>query len=148
MGSVASRRVDPAGDEPMDQDRELSAQVIFKAADGTVPAAEINITAANIASFLPDPDAVERARDLLMEMGFKVSPAVANSLAISATAATFEKAFGFSIVANDQGVMFETSAQKKHRALTARSIPAKLQSDVYAITFGKPPDFGPQQFHT
>lgn len=148
MGSVVSRPVGPAGDEPMAQDEELSAQVIFKAADGTEPAGEMNITASNIASFLPDPDAVERARDLLVAMGFKVSPVFANSLAISASAATFEKAFGVTIVANEQGVMFETAARKKDLALTERSIPAKLQSDVYAITFGKPPDFGPQQFHT
>jgi hypothetical protein len=123
----------------MSAERDVSAQVVLRAASGARPDAGARITSANVAAWLPSPEAVAEVSSALRGMGFDVGPCVGNSLSIAGRGELFERRFGARLALDGGGARF---AEHGHE-LPAAALPVSIRAHVAAITFTPPPDFGP-----
>ena len=139
------RRRKPAG--VVDPDREISAQVILPAARGPRSRLSVPATVETLAEFLPDPDLVRKARDVLRARGFRVGPTVGNNFAVTASARAFERVLGVSLRVNADGsIQCVAEDGSKTYECPRKQLPAEIARFVETITFTRPPDFGPTRF--
>jgi hypothetical protein len=103
------------------------------------------ITSANIADYLPSPETVSRSAALFEKLGFRVSNAVANNFAISASPRVFEKVFGVRLTQTEKGSVKATpkGAKVSGYELPLSTLPREVRELLEAVTFTPPPDFGP-----
>lgn len=111
----------------------LSAQVLLKPSSGVMPR-DADITAANIAALLPEPQVAADIRQRLATAGFEVGPLVGPSFSITATAEVFKRVFKLTSPGRDKG------------EIPLSHLPEPLRRAVAAVTFPSPPDFGPGNF--
>jgi hypothetical protein len=129
----------------MSQQREplVSAQVILRPASGE-PVDPATITAATIGQMQPTATAVNATRKAFTDLGFEVGPFVGNSFSIAAPAATFEQVFGERLQRTaGGGITIVEPADGASLELPLDGLPSDLAKDVQAVTFTRPPAFGP-----
>jgi hypothetical protein len=108
----------------------ISAQVVLKSASGKAPAEEL-ITSDNVQEYLPSHATAESARQAFTAAGFEVGPMAGNSFSISAASEKFVDFFGSKVEPD------------KELELALGEIPTALRQKLIAVTFTRPPDFGP-----
>ncbi|HEV7427306.1 MAG TPA: hypothetical protein VGQ46_13150 [Thermoanaerobaculia bacterium] len=106
----------------------LSAQVVVR---GPRPSAGAAITAANVHEFTPDAATVSRLMSYFAGLGFETGAAVATSFSITAPASTFKRVFG---------------TAKNSGDLPLASLDRNIAALLEAVTFPRPPDFGPTSY--
>jgi hypothetical protein len=122
----------------MNPEKIVSAQVILVAADGARPGPHTRITAENIRDWLPSDEVVTRVSAALRGMGFEVGQCIANSFSITGAVKIFESSFRTKLRELGEGLQFANDVE-----LAAERIPTALRAQIAAITFTRPPDFGP-----
>jgi hypothetical protein len=115
------------------QDPLISAQVLLKPASGTMPR-DVDITAENIGSLAPAPEAAAEVARALAGAGFEVGPVVGLSFSISARRSVFDRFFGIESAGATKGT------------IPLDRVPALARRHVAAVTFPPPPDFGPTRY--
>jgi len=131
----------------MPRDKEtISAQVVLRSASGKA-AGQSAITAENIADYAPSPDAVARTTRAFSDAGFDVGTVVGTSFSITAPATTFEKVFDFKLHRDDKGGLKAVSGKNKPGyELPMPKLPKTVVDQIEAVTFTRPPDFGPSSY--
>jgi hypothetical protein len=125
--------------------KEVSAQVVLKAADRSVSGE--NITSDNVARAMPAEDDVRKAASHFKQLGFKVEHAFGNSFSISGTTALFEKVFKTKLSEEEKGGLKAKDARGgKSLELPLTGLPNDVEKIVETVTFSEPPDFGPGNF--
>ena len=127
----------PAGakeEQVAKEDPLVSAEVVLKPASGAA-LENAAITAANVRDFAPAPDAVEAARRFFQDAGFQASGLAGISFTISAPRSVFESVFGTKLSV--------TAKKAEPMELPSGRLPAALRKVVKAVTFSRPPEFGP-----
>jgi subtilase family serine protease len=119
----------------------ISAQVSLKPKSGKMPHSE-NITSENLGSFLPDATRANQARAHFESLGFEVGALVGNSFSITAPRKNFEQHFHTKILRNNQFASLENGSLE----LPIADLPAEVKTTINAVSFSKPPDFGPGNF--
>jgi hypothetical protein len=109
-------------------DAPLSAQVVVR---GPRPSAGAAITSANVHEFVPDAATLSRVTSYFAGLGFEIGAAVATSFSITAPASTFHRVFGTAKHTGD---------------LPLGSLESDIASLIEAVTFPRPPDFGPTSY--
>jgi hypothetical protein len=122
----------------------LSAQVVLRPPGGALSGHEA-ITSANVADYLPDPDAADTVASWFRAEGFEVRDRVGLGFAIVAPQATFERWFG-PIQVSGQAWNREAAAAGGGLGLSPSRIPPEVARAVQAIEFTPPPDFGPTDY--
>jgi hypothetical protein len=131
----------------VDKEDIVSAQVILRSAAGKAPDAATAITSTNINEFAPDPEVVSRVRTAFGRSGFDVGPLIANNFAISAPAARFEQVFNVILHRTSAGgIEAEQLDGLIGLELPLDTLERSTASEIAAITFTPPPDFGTAQF--
>ena len=119
----------------------ISAQVSLKPKAGTMPKPE-SITSANLESFLPDATRASQARAHFESLGFEVGALVGNSFSISAAPKKFERQFHTKILHTNQFASLEDGSLE----LPIAQLSDEVKATIDAVSFSKPPDFGPGNF--
>ncbi len=119
----------------------ISAQVRLKPKSGIMPKPE-SITSENLESFLPDTTRASQIRAHFESLGFEVGALVGNSFSITATAKKFERQFHTKILHTNQSASLEDSSLE----LPIADLPDEVKATIDAVSFSKPPDFGPGNF--
>jgi hypothetical protein len=125
----------------------VSAQVVLRAASGRSPDRQTPITSANIQDFLPSTEIAASAKDAFTVAGFEVGPLVGSSFPITAPAGTFEKMFKTHLRRNRLGgieAMQDNGSWGEEVPL--EGLRKALSRNLVAVTFTRPPDFGPTHF--
>jgi hypothetical protein len=122
---------------------DLSALVVLRPAGGRPLAGDEAITAETVAEFLPDPASAERVRTYFRDRGFDVGPLVAASFSISGPRSRFEETFGVgpALAQAERVALGQGGGDATELAL--ESLPPEVAGAVEAVTFTRPPDFGP-----
>jgi hypothetical protein len=136
----------PPGEEGAMSQDVVSAQVVLRAADGKAPDPRTPITAANIAEYAPSTASARVTRASFERAGFSVGPLVGNSMAISAPAETFERAFKITVVQRSGGDAVAQADGGESYELPLAGLPPDVARHIAAVTFTPPPDFGPTSF--
>jgi hypothetical protein len=124
-------------------DPVLALQVVFRPAGGADPDAPI--TAATLAAHAPDPSCVEAASTYLRRHGFEVGPLTGISVTATAPRSVVERTWGTRLrldEASDGSALAATSSSGDPE-LPVDALPPDARAGVRAITFGRPPAFGP-----
>lgn len=130
-----------------DDDVVVSAQVVFRTADGRSLSDVGPITAANVGTLAPDPASVDRIARFFRDAGFEVGPAVGSSLSISGPVSLFETVLGHRPKTGLQGrTVRSATASSAALELPLERLPPGLAAAIDAVTFSRPPDFGPTSF--
>jgi hypothetical protein len=125
--------------------KEVSAQVVLKAADRSVSGE--NITSENVGRAMPAEDDVRKATKHFKELGFKVEHPFGNSFSISGPTALFEKVFKTKLSEEEKGGLKAKGASgAKSLELPLTGLPNEVEKIVETVTFSEPPDFGPGNF--
>ncbi|MDF0675828.1 MAG: hypothetical protein P0120_16065 [Nitrospira sp.] len=124
---------------PMDLKQIVSAQVVLVAASGASPGPQTRITSENIREWAPSAETIVRVSGELRSMGFDVGGCVGNSMSITGPVRLFESCFHIKLQEAGGEVQFEGEGYE----LAAEKIPSALRSQIAAVTFTPPPDFGP-----
>lgn len=135
-----------AEDNSMNHESEqvVSAQVILTSASGKTFDGETNLTAENIAEYVPAPETVVTTQAAFEALGFEVGEMVGISFSIIAPIETFEETFGTSLVYDEEaGIQSAYDDGSLGYELPLESLPDPLAENVVAVTFTPPPDFGP-----
>ena len=119
----------------------ISAQVSLKPKSGIMPKPE-NVTSANLESFLPDATRASQTRAHFESLGFEVGALVGNSFSISAPAKKFERQFHTKILHTNQFASLEDGSLE----LPIAQFSDEVKAIIDAVSFSKPPDFGPGNF--
>jgi hypothetical protein len=119
----------------------ISAQVSLKPKSGRMPKPE-SITSENLESFLPDAQRASQTRARFESLGFEVGALVGNSFSISAPAKKFEQHFQTKILHTNQHASLEDGSLE----LPVAGLPDEMKVNIDAVSFSKPPDFGPGNF--
>jgi len=114
----------------------LSLIVILRPAHGRLRDAD-PVSQKNLAAILPPPHAVERAQAYFSAQGCTVYPAVANSFAIEAERTVLDKIFRLAEL---------KSLESTGGDLDLGKLPRDIQELLEAVSFTRPPDFGPNEF--
>lgn len=148
---------------PIDKRQVVSAQVMLKSASGRSPDGTTPITSANVREFLPSHETVAKASRAFAAKGFEVGPAAGNSFSITAPARLFERVFKARLHNTERGGIQCRKQEEKDKdkegsdtyndndsgaseELPLGALPKPLASEVVAVTFSPPPDFGPSNF--
>lgn len=125
--------------------KEVSAQVVLKAADRSVTGE--NITSENVRRAMPSEDDVRKATSHFKELGFKVEHAFGNSFSISGPSALFENVFKTKLSTEEKGGLKAKDASgSKSLELPLANLPNDVEKILETVTFSEPPDFGPGNF--
>lgn len=131
----------------LDRDQVISAQVLLRSESGKTIAADTIITSETISDYVPSPQDVAWASEVLADRGFDVAELVGISFSITAPASTFEEFFETQLCREEDGGMKavrDDGSLGYELPLTA--LPESIADLVVAITFTPPPDFGPTEF--
>ena len=132
---------------PENPERPLSAEVVLRSASGKEIAGDTVITAETIAEFAPSAASAERAAAAFRAAGFATSPARGLGFSIEAPESLFRQFFGAEIEADARGGMRATRSDgSTGPELPLDGLDPNLRRVVSAVTFGEPPDFGPNEF--
>jgi hypothetical protein len=123
----------------MNPEKIVSAQVVLAAAGGMRPGPQTRITSENIHDWAPSAESIVRVSGALRGMGFEVGECVGNSFSITGVVRLFESCFHTKLREARGGVQFADDGDE----LAAEKIPFALRTQIAAITFTPPPDFGP-----
>lgn len=123
----------------MKPDKEISAQVVLVAASGARINSHTRITSENVNQWLPSAETVVKVSGELKSKGFVVGQCVGNSMSITGQAKIFESYFNAKLRDVKGGVQFAGSGFE----LPTEKIPTALRTQLVAVTFTPPPDFGP-----
>jgi hypothetical protein len=127
--------VDVAGKDPI-----LSAEIVLKPQSGkSLKGAAI--TAETVKDYAPAAEAVREAKRYFTQAGFKLGDLSGVSITISAPKSVFERVFGARIEVDHAGSAVVQG--QTVRELPLSRLPPLLRRAVEAVTFGRPPDFGP-----
>lgn len=130
-----------------DTKQSLSAEVILKSASGKSFSSDTAITSENVAEYLPSREVAEEARRHFIELGFEVSEPAGTGFSITAPASVFDKVFKTKIMTSDEGeVQVKTGGAKPSYELPLGSLAKSVAQHVVAVTFTRPPDYGPGNF--
>jgi hypothetical protein len=125
----------------------VSAQVVLRSESGKVPHGAVRITSANVQDYQPSADTVAAATGAFTRLGFAVTPVVGNSFSITAQVETFERVFGTAVRCRKSGeALFVNEQGGESYELPSRQIPRAVRDTVLAVSFTRPPDFGPAEF--
>jgi subtilase family serine protease len=125
------------------KDPVVSAEVVFAPASGAA-LENAAITAANVKAFAPAPEAVEAARRYFTQAGFQTSSLSGISFTISAPQSVFETTFGVKLAGGKKSASKKASAASKAPVeLPLARLPASVSKGIKAVTFSRPPDYGP-----
>jgi hypothetical protein len=102
-----------------------SAQVVLRPASGKAPA--LPPSTANLAEYLPSPQAAERVAAWFRGQGFEVGPVVGTSFSVTGPPSLFERVFG----------------ARKGLEYALDRLPDDVAPAVEAVALSPPPDFGP-----
>ena len=80
------------------------------------------------------------------EEGFELGNRFADSFAITASVAKFERIFGCHIVSDEYGVHCDSGADPIDYELPLAQLYVELRDYIKVVTFTAPPDFGPDNF--
>lgn len=135
----------------LDKRQAISAQVMLRSASGRVPDGMTAITSENIREFLPSKEAAARISRAFAGMGFEVGPTVGNSFSITGPAGSFERVFKTRLHQTKRGGIQCRKSEDQDdgqpgEELPLNALPQAIASDVVAVTFTPPPDFGPSNF--
>ncbi len=119
----------------------ISAQVILKPKSGGSPKPE-SLTSENLESFLPDATRASQTRAHFESLGFEVGALVGNSFSITAAVPKFEQHFHTKILHNKQFASLEDGSLE----LPIAHLSDELKTNINAVSFSAPPDFGPTNF--
>ncbi|MDT7810539.1 MAG: hypothetical protein QOJ42_455 [Acidobacteriaceae bacterium] len=123
---------------------KVSAQVVLAPESGASIGPNTPITSRNIEQFRPSPEAARTIRETLAGGGFEVGPLVANSFSIAAPVNTFEDFFKTKLRKEASGGLVARSHANDYALeLPLGALPDGLKKHLIAITFTRPPDFGP-----
>jgi len=126
------------------KEKLVSAQVVLRAASGIAPKDSAAITAANVAQYLPSPEAVQKATAAFAAEGLQVAPVVGNSFSITGTAGAFERIFKTTLRARTGGGIEAVGpGDTGSEELPCDALPKEVARHVAAVTFSRPPAFGP-----
>ena len=125
------------------KDPVVSAEVVLAPASGASLENAV-ITAENVKSFAPSPDAVDAAKRYFAQAGFKTGGLRGISFTISGPRSVFEHAFATKIGPDAK------SAPRKGQGtegsvveLPLTQLPASVRRGIKAVTLSRPLDFGP-----
>ena len=122
----------------------ISAQVVLAPASGARIDPNVAITSHNIEQFRPSADAAVTIPEAFSRAGFEVGPLVANSFSITAPGKTFEHFFETRLREEARGGLAARSGKNVYaQELPLSALPDAWKKCVMAITFTRPPDFGP-----
>lgn len=121
---------------------ELSALVVLRPAGGRSLAGEEAVTSATVGGVLPDPGDAEAVRAYFRDQGFEVGPLVATSFAITGPRERFERTFGAG-PALDRAERVALGQEAGETQLPPDPLPPEVARAVEAVTFPRPPEFGP-----
>ena len=125
------------------KDHVVSAEVVFAPASGAALENAV-ITAANVKAFAPAPEAVEAARRYFTQAGFQTGRLNGISFTISAPQSVFESTFGVKVAGSKMSASRKASATVNAPVeLPLARLPASVWKGIKAVTFSRPPDFGP-----
>ena len=125
-------------------DAPLSAVVVMRAASGERVPGDL-VTAETIRSYLPDPAAVNVARDYFTRAGFHASELFGISFSITAPRSTFESFFGQPLLVRDRSGI-TTIETGEGLELPLDPLPPDVSAWIDAVTFTPPPAFGPTDY--
>jgi hypothetical protein len=132
---------------PLEKERVVSAQVVLRPASGKTIDGKTLITSDNIRDFVPSPEAVARATSAFAAAGFEVGNVVGISFSISATVDTFEHVFETRLRRSERGgIEAVRDDGAGNYELPLKALPQSLANLIVAVTFMRPPDFGPTEF--
>lgn len=123
----------------------LSALVVLRPARGSLQPSD-RITSANVAEYLPDPDAVERAIRWFREAGFGVGSPYGLSLSIVGPPSLFRRAFGTSVQLPDPSASQTGRESAEGVTLPLDPLPPEVRDAIETVEFTPPPAFGPTDF--
>lgn len=125
------------------KDQVVSAEVVFAPASGAALESAA-ITAANVKSFAPAPEAVETARRYFTQAGFQTGRLSGISFTISAPQSLFDSTFGAAAAGARKSTSKKATAKSKEPVeLPLTRLPASVWKGIKAITFSRPLDYGP-----
>jgi hypothetical protein len=124
------------------KDPVVSAEVVFAPASGASLENAV-ITAENVKSFAPAPDAVDAAKRYFTQAGFQTSGLNGISFTISGPRSVFEHAFATKIGPDAKGAAKKGQSQQGGGELPLTQLPAPVRRGIKAITFSRPLDYGP-----
>jgi len=122
---------------------DLSALVVLRPAGGRTLAGDEAITAESVAEFLPEPAAAERVRAYFRDQGYDVGPLVAASFSITGPRSRFEETFGAGPALAQAERVALGQGDGDATELALESLPPEVAGAVEAVTFTRPPEFGP-----
>ena len=123
----------------------LSALVVLRPARGSLEASD-RITSANVAEYLPDPEAVERALRWFRDAGFGVGSPYGLSLSIVGPPSVFRRTFGRSVQLPDPSAQLASRESAKGVTLPLDPLPPDVRDAIETVEFTPPPAFGPTDY--
>lgn len=123
----------------------ISALVVLRPARGSLQASD-RITSANVADYLPDPDAVDRVIRWSREAGFEVGNHLGLSLSIVGPRSLFQRVFGISTPLPDPSASPGDAVSAEGVRLPLDALPTDIREVLETVEFPPPPAFGPTDY--
>lgn len=123
-----------------------SALVVVRSPSGRLKGHE-QITAKTVREYLPAQATVSHLRAFFERAGFSVEAPGGLGFSIVGPNALFERVFGTKLVEEKQGAVRSLRTEHGELELPIARLPKKVASEIEAVTFTAPPDFGPTDFH-
>ena len=124
----------------------VSANVILRSVSGRPVEAGPSLTHRTVREFLPTEKTLERARNHLTELGFRVDLVAPTHITISGHADLFQEVFGVRLTQKHSPFIKTAEARAKHPYYVSTvhpTIPRHLANVIEAVTFP-----GPIKYHT
>lgn len=116
----------------------IVALVVLQPASGIAPGGFDEITARNVARYLPSSAEVKLTQSAFRSAGFNVGPFGGASFSIEGSKNKFEQYFGVKLVNDASGVWVEVDNGERSRELPLDAVPDAIASILVTIVFEPP----------